>query len=73
MRRSFGSAPASAPLSRRSLLAAAVATAAAATSATLTAPAAAAAAPSSPLAGIAVALPDGYAAFVHPRSGLAAR
>ncbi|MDR2983609.1 MAG: dUTP diphosphatase, partial [Nocardiopsaceae bacterium] len=23
--------------------------------------------------GIAIALPDGYAAFVHPRSGLAAR
>src|SRR5690606_35645752 len=23
--------------------------------------------------GVAVALPDGYAAFVHPRSGLAAR
>ncbi|KAF4406532.1 glycosyl hydrolase 115 family protein [Streptomyces lycii] len=55
MRRSFGSAPASAPLSRRSLLAAAVATAAAATSATLTAPAAAAAAPSSPLGPAAAA------------------
>jgi dUTP pyrophosphatase len=23
--------------------------------------------------GLAIALPDGYAAFVHPRSGLAAR